>query len=68
MNTQVGTCSLCGGPVSTPTAWMSVRPPVPQCESCGAYAAQPHGDVIEMAPPRQGGDDRTSSFLKGLRG
>lgn len=48
--TTVGTCSICRGRVSVPTFWMGVIPPTPTCESCGAIPAQPHGEVIPMAP------------------
>ena len=47
--TAVGTCSLCGGRVSVPSFWMSIVPPVPTCESCGATAAL-HGPVMPMQP------------------
>jgi len=50
--TVIGTCSFCGGPVSCPSAWWSIIPPVPTCESCGAVAAQ-HGPVIPMMPTQQ---------------
>lgn len=54
MTRTIGTCSLCGGPVTVPTAWYGAVPPVPQCAHCGATKAQPHGPVIEMdePPPR----------------
>lgn len=45
----LGTCSLCGGRVTLPDAWMSVNPPVPTCESCHA-TQKSHGPVIEMTP------------------
>jgi hypothetical protein len=49
----IGTCSLCGGRVSTPGIWMGVVPPTPTCESCGAVKAD-HGPVIDMKPaPRR---------------
>lgn len=47
--TVCGTCSNCGGCVSTPTFYHSIVPPVPQCESCGAVAAA-YGPVIPMQP------------------
>ncbi len=47
----IGTCSLCGGPVSVPSMWMSIIPPVPTCGACGAVEA-PHGPVIQMQPQR----------------
>jgi hypothetical protein len=47
----VGTCGSCGGRVSVPTVWMSVVPPVPMCETCGATARPDHGPVVPMNPP-----------------
>lgn len=49
MDSVVGSCSLCGGPVTIPTVWMAVIPPVPRCAHCGAVAAS-HGPVIPMRP------------------
>lgn len=46
----VGTCSLCGGPVTVPTVWWSVFPPVPHCERCGAMPKKGFGPVIDMEP------------------
>jgi hypothetical protein len=43
-----GTCSKCGGPVTTPRAFMSTQQPIPTCKGCGATQKQPHGRVIEM--------------------
>jgi hypothetical protein len=51
-DTVLGTCSNCGGRVTIPFHWMSVVPPVPTCESCGATAL-PNGPVIPMGPPVQ---------------
>lgn len=50
MNRTIGTCSLCGGAVTVPDAWLGVIPPVPTCSKCGATAAEPHGPVIPMKP------------------
>lgn len=47
MTRTLGTCSLCGGAVTVPTAWLGVHPPTPTCSSCGATAAA-HGPVIPM--------------------
>lgn len=44
----IGTCSLCGGPVTVPTIWWSVVPPIPHCERCGAVPKQAFGPVIDM--------------------
>lgn len=51
--TTVGTCGLCDGPVSVPNVWMSVIPPVPTCENCGATAKPNHGPVLPMNPPQR---------------
>lgn len=50
-NTQIiGTCSLCGGPVTLPLIWGSVVPPTPTCAACGALPARGFGPVIDMRP------------------
>lgn len=46
MNTIIGTCSRCGGPVGYPTVWYGTVPPVPTCSHCGATAKNPYGPVI----------------------
>lgn len=46
--TVLGTCSLCGGPVTVPTVWHGIIPPVPTCGQCGATAKQSFGPVIPM--------------------
>lgn len=47
----IGKCSICGGAVTVPTTWMSVVPPRPQCEQCGAYASQTAGlPTVPMEP------------------
>jgi len=47
----LGTCSICGGPVTIPKFWNSQIPPVPSCNNCGATKKQPHyGAKIEMEP------------------
>lgn len=48
----LGTCSLCGGAVQVPTAFMSINPPVPTCSNCGARMKQT-GPVIEMEEPKR---------------
>lgn len=50
MDVTIGTCSLCGGPVTVPELWAGVVPPVPKCRGCGATKKSPHGPVIEMVP------------------
>jgi len=49
-NRTIGTCSICGGPVTVPFAWYSVVPPVPSCKRCGAIMKQPEMPVIPMEP------------------
>jgi len=48
--TILGTCAICGGPVTVPQAWLSVVPPVPCCDQCGARAKAHYGPAIEMTP------------------
>lgn len=50
LGTRVGTCSICGGPVSVPSVWYGVTPPVPTCEHCGAVRQDSYGPVIPMKP------------------
>ncbi len=45
----IGTCSICGGPVTVPAAWSGIIQPPPTCQSCGAVSAH-HGQIIEMRP------------------
>lgn len=52
MKTTLGTCSCCGGPVTVPTIWHGVVPPVPTCEQCGA-TARASGPVIPMEPAKK---------------
>lgn len=63
MNKTIGNCSLCGGRVSLPEHWMSVNPPVPCCESCGARPKVQPDAVIEMEPHRQ---MTTAEMIRGL--
>lgn len=49
----LGTCSLCGGPVSVPAVWHGIVPPKPRCEQCGAVKADEYGEVIKMRPAPQ---------------
>lgn len=62
MDHTVGTCSICGGRVTTPAAWMGTRPPIPRCESCGATKRQPHGRVIDMTPAPNSPDETAASL------
>lgn len=50
MNTTIGTCSICGGPVQVPSVWMGLTPPVPTCSRCGARATESYGPIIPMTP------------------
>lgn len=45
-----GSCSICGGHVSTPDIWWGVVPPTPTCERCGAVEDEAPGPVIKMRP------------------
>lgn len=47
METPIGTCSECGGPVIMPAMMVN---PTPYCRDCGAIARQPYGPVIPMMP------------------
>lgn len=58
---SVGTCSLCGGPVTVPAVWGGVIPPTPTCKQCGAVPADSHGPVREMKRPIK--TNSTSSFI-----
>lgn len=60
----IGTCSICGGAVCVPHTWMSVNPPVPTCNSCGAVPKQSHGPIIEMEPTKTRGWTTTKIALK----
>ena len=50
MNTTIGTCSRCGGPVQIPTYWYGTVPPIPACAHCGALATRAYGPVIPTEP------------------
>ena len=49
MKKTIGTCSRCGGAVTTPVIWHAVTPAPKTCESCGSTAD--YGPVIQMKPP-----------------
>lgn len=51
-HTSIGSCSCCGGPVTVPSLWMGVVPPVPTCCRCGATPKSVPGPVIETERPR----------------
>lgn len=48
----LGSCGLCGGTVSVPLAFLSLVPPVPACESCGAVPRDAAPPRLPMLPPR----------------
>ena len=50
-HTAIGSCSLCGGPVTIPSVWHCIIPPVATCARCGATKADDSAPVIPMAPP-----------------
>ena len=50
METTIGTCSLCGGPVKVPSYFYG--DPIPTCSRCGATKRKPHGAVIDMEPSK----------------
>ena len=54
MDNTHGTCSKCGGRVTTPQRWYGMMPPIPTCENCGATLQQPHGEVLPMEGGRKG--------------
>lgn len=47
MDTIVGTCSICGGPVKIPALCVDPRP---SCSRCGAVPAEAYGPVMKMIP------------------
>lgn len=58
----LGACSLCGGTVEVPDAWMGIDPPRPRCRRCNATKKLA---VIEMDEPRtRYGADATSQGFK----
>lgn len=68
MNRTVGTCSICGGRVSTPEAWYATVPPVPRCESCGATMSAPWGPIIiPMTPASQDNSNLDEILSRTLR-
>lgn len=49
----IGKCSRCGGVVSIPIVFHSVKRPVPTCENCGAVANEAANlPVIETTPSK----------------
>lgn len=51
----IGTCSLCGGPVEIPEAYVGV--PTKTCRDCGAVPAPGYGPVIQMVGKPKGALD-----------
>lgn len=62
MNSQtIGRCDQCGGRVTVPRAWMSVVPPIPKCESCGAtYHEEDQMPTLPMRPPNPENQRKTT--------
>lgn len=56
----IGTCSICGGAVCTPSLWAGIVPPEPSCSRCGAVAAN-HGPIIPMVKRDTGGEKWTTT-------
>lgn len=63
MNNTIGTCSICGGPVTLPEMWGGTVPPIPRCDKCGARAKQPYGPRIEMEPITIGHSPELQEFM-----
>lgn len=61
----IGTCSICGGPVTVQTIVWSIFPPTPRCRNCGAYAATNNGPVIPMTPAPRVTHDGTTVWRSG---
>jgi len=49
MRVAAGTCSICGGAVTTISPWWGIIPPPVSCEQCGAVRAV-NGPVVPMVP------------------
>lgn len=50
---RIGTCGICGGPVSIPSVWFGTVPPDAACERCGARPKNQYGPVLPMEDARQ---------------
>ena len=46
----IGTCGLCGGPVTIPTIWHGVNIPPATCKNCGATVKKDYGPILPMNP------------------
>lgn len=46
----VGTCGICGGPVTLPRIWGGVNLPPKTCATCGATAKESYGPILPMSP------------------
>lgn len=55
---RIGTCSLCGGPVSVPAINGLPIKLKATCERCGAVEKEDYGPVIPMARPNEDGWSR----------
>lgn len=49
----IGQCANCGGEVSIPGTYLSVKPPIPRCEDCGAKMESTL-PVVEMEDKKTG--------------
>lgn len=59
MKQVVGKCGECGGRVTVETVYLSIVPPVPQCESCGVYVDDTaHLPILPMHPRRKEVDSK----------
>lgn len=65
-DTILGTCSLCGGPVTVPHAWLGTSPPLPECKHCHARPRRPYGPVIDMQPRMTGETTARDAFGRSL--
>lgn len=57
----IGTCSICGGRVAIPAAWLGIKPPIPTCDSCGAIKRKPYGPTVDMTPVKRVGTKLVST-------
>jgi|CXWL01.1.fsa_nt_gi hypothetical protein len=67
MSNTIGSCSLCGGRVSTIDEHFPISQPTARCETCGAQPMSQYGPMIPMTPDpnRQAWLGRVSKFNEG---
>ena len=58
----VGTCGLCGGPVTVPMLWHGINMPPKTCRDCGAIAKEDYGPVLPMTPKQKWQDPGQSPY------